>query len=50
MTWKAQIHEGGHRVNFDRNLPSTCLSCSIILNVDNLIKVLKCVQLTKIIL
>ena len=31
LTWKAQIHEGGHWVNFDRNLPSTCLSCSIIL-------------------
>ena len=22
LTWKAQIHDGGHRVNFDRNLPS----------------------------
>ena len=24
LTWKAQIHDGGHRVNFDRNLPSSC--------------------------
>ena len=24
LTWKAQIHGGGHRVNFDRNLPSSC--------------------------
>ena len=24
LTWKAQIHEGRHRVNFDRNLPSSC--------------------------
>ena len=23
LTWKAQIHDGGHRVNFDRNLPSS---------------------------
>ena len=23
-TWKAQIHDGSHRVNFDRNLPSSC--------------------------
>ena len=23
LTWKAQIHDGGHRVN-DRNLPSFC--------------------------
>ena len=22
LTWKAQIHDGGHRVNFDCNLPS----------------------------
>ena len=22
LTWKVQIHDGGHRVNFDRNLPS----------------------------
>ena len=22
LTWKAQIHDGGHRVNFDHNLPS----------------------------
>ena len=27
LTWKAQIHDGGdggHRVNFNRNLPSSC--------------------------
>ena len=24
LTWKAQIHDGGHQVNFDRNLPSSC--------------------------
>ena len=25
LTWKAQIHGGGHRVNFDRTLrPSSC--------------------------
>ena len=24
LTWKAQIHDVGHRVNFDRNLPSSC--------------------------
>ena len=25
LTWKAQIHDGGHRVNFDRTLrPSSC--------------------------
>ena len=24
LTWKAQIHDGGHRVNFDRNLLSSC--------------------------
>ena len=24
LTWKAQIYDGGHRVNFDRNLPSSC--------------------------
>ena len=24
LTWKAQIHDGGHRVNFDCNLPSSC--------------------------
>ena len=24
LTWKAQIHDGGHRVNFDRNLPYSC--------------------------
>ena len=24
LTWKAQIHGGGHQVNFDRNLPSSC--------------------------
>ena len=24
LTWKAQIHDGGHWVNFDRNLPSSC--------------------------
>ena len=23
LTWKAQIHDGGHRVNFDCNLPSS---------------------------
>ena len=23
LTWKAQIDDGGHRVNFDRNLPSS---------------------------
>ena len=22
--WNAQIHDGGHRVNFDHNLPSSC--------------------------
>ena len=33
LAWKAQIHDGGHRVNFDRNLPDPLpvLSCSIIL-------------------
>ena len=24
LIWKAQIHDGGHRVDFDRNLPSSC--------------------------
>ena len=24
LTWKAQIHDGGHRVNFDHNLPYSC--------------------------
>ena len=24
LTWKAQIYDGGHRVNFDRNLPASC--------------------------
>ena len=24
LTWKAQIHDGGHRANFDRNLASSC--------------------------
>ena len=24
LTWKAQIHDGCHRVNFDRNLFSSC--------------------------
>ena len=24
LTWKAQIHDGGHRVNFDHNLPTSC--------------------------
>ena len=24
LTWKAKIHDGGHRVNFDCNLPSSC--------------------------
>ena len=24
LTWKAQIDDGGHRVNFDRNIPSSC--------------------------
>ena len=24
LTWRAQIHDVGHRVNFDRNLPSSC--------------------------
>ena len=24
LSWKAQIHDSGHRVNFDRNLPSSC--------------------------
>ena len=24
LTWNAQIHDGGHRVNFDRNLRSSC--------------------------
>ena len=23
LTWKAQIHDGGHQVNSDRNLPSS---------------------------
>ena len=33
LTWKAQIHDGGHQVNFDRNLPDPLpvLSCNIIL-------------------
>ena len=26
LTWKAQIQDGGHRVNFDRNLPSSCFA------------------------
>ena len=26
LTWKAQIQDGGHRVNFDRNLPSACFA------------------------
>ena len=26
LTWKAQIHDGDHRVNFDRNLPSSCFA------------------------
>ena len=25
LTWKAQIHDGGHPINFDRNLPSSYL-------------------------
>ena len=33
LTWKAQIHDGGHWVNFDRNLPFSCF------NFDDLIKV-----------
>ena len=24
LTWKAQIHDGGHRVKFDCNLASSC--------------------------
>ena len=24
LSWKVQIHDGGHRVNFDRNIPSSC--------------------------
>ena len=24
LTWKAQIHDVGHQVNFDRNLASSC--------------------------
>ena len=24
LTWKAQTHDGGHQVNFDCNLPSSC--------------------------
>ena len=24
LTWKAQIHDVGHRVTSDRNLPSSC--------------------------
>ena len=24
LTWKAQIHDAGHRVKFERNLPSSC--------------------------
>ena len=24
LSWKAQIHDGGHRVNFDRNSTSSC--------------------------
>ena len=24
LTWKAQIHDGSHQVNFDRNLPFSC--------------------------
>ena len=24
LTWKAQIHDGGHRVNFNHNLTSSC--------------------------
>ena len=26
LTWKAQIHDGSHRVNFDRNLPPSCFA------------------------
>ena len=26
LTWKAQIHDGSHRVNFDCNLPSSCFA------------------------
>ena len=26
LTWKAQIYDGGHRVNFDCNLPSSCFA------------------------
>ena len=25
LTWKGQIHDDGHGVNFDRNLPSSCI-------------------------
>ena len=31
LTWTAQIHDGSHRVNFDRIYPLPVLSCSIIL-------------------
>ena len=34
LTWKAQmtqIHDGGHRVNFDRNLPCSSFGGSIIM-------------------
>ena len=24
LTWKAEIHDGSHQVNFDRNLPFSC--------------------------
>ena len=24
LNWKAQIHDAGHQVNFDRNLASSC--------------------------
>ena len=40
-TWKAQIHDGSHRVNFDRNLPSTCfvVQYNSLNYFDDLIKV-----------
>ena len=41
LTWKAQIHEGGHQVNFDRNVPSSCfvVQYNSFTNFDDLIKV-----------
>ena len=40
LTWKVQIHDGGDRVNFDRNLPSSCFVVHYyFFNFDDLIKV-----------